>query len=342
MIESVFKNEEVLSSEYLPEILPHREEQIKYFSELLTLVLKKKRVPNIFIYGPPGIGKTASIKFVFRKFEEWSDKVKTIYINCWDYRTAFSILVKLANSLEIFVPRRGWGKDEVLERIIEKLKKSNFSLVICLDEVDQAEEEILYDLLRLNQYVSIPVMLIFISNHKDVFVNKEARIKSSLNLEEIEFKPYTLNEMKDILKERMKLAFFDFENACVLLVANYAVKKGGDVRIGLQILLKAGRLAEKENSKKLKVKHVKEVLKEEIGSPKEKLIEEKLNPIEREILEIVKEKEVTSGELYEEIRKKFKISERKLREYVNQLAKRKLLKIEERRAKGYTRIISKF
>ena len=338
----LLKDENVLLAEYLPEFLPHRENQIKQLANNLLPASKGRNPQNTFIYGPPGIGKTACVKFVFREFEKYSERVKTIYINCWDYKTVYSNLVKAALSLGIFVPRRGWGKDEIIEKIVEWLNKTKKSLIVCLDEVDQLEEEALYDWLRLNQYVKNPIGIVFISNHKDVFVDKEPRIRSSLRIEEIEFKPYTFNEMKDILLERAKLAFTSFENAAILLAASYAINKGGDVRVGLECLLKAGRIADRENASKLKVEHVKKVLGK-VKEVKPKIIEKKLSKVEKIIMDLLKERSYTSGELYKKVSEKIKISERKLRDYVNNLAKRKLIKVEEKRLKtrGYTRIISK-
>ncbi|MEM5882954.1 MAG: AAA family ATPase [Candidatus Aenigmatarchaeota archaeon] len=343
----IFKNEEVLSPDYLPDFLPHREDKIKQIARNLMPVAKGLAGQNTFIFGPPGIGKTHVVKFVFREFEEFSESVKTIYINCWSYNTALSILTKIANELEIFVPRRGISKDEVLERLIEFLGKTKKGLVVCLDEVDQLifkSEEVLYDLLRINQYLKNPVCLVFISNFKDVFVKLDPRIKSSLRIEEIEFKPYNLQEMKDILEERIKKAFHSVEEGVSILVANFTVKKGSDVRVGLECLLGAGRLAESENSDKLKVLHVKKVLLE-VEPVKPKILEESVSENERVILEILKEKKsLSSGKLYEEYCKRVEkpVSDRAFRNFIKHLNQVKLIKTKEvkKGMKGKTRIIS--
>ncbi|MCS7106300.1 MAG: AAA family ATPase [Candidatus Aenigmarchaeota archaeon] len=345
----IFKNEEVLSPEYLPEFLPHREDKIKEIARNLMPVARGAKGQNTFIFGPPGIGKTHVVKFVFREFEDFSENVKTIYINCWEYNTSLAVLTKIANELEIFVPRRGISKDEVLERLVEFLDKTKKGLVVCLDEVDQLifkTQEVLYDLLRINQYLKNPVCLIFISNFKDVFVNLDPRIKSSLRVEEIEFKPYTVQEMKDILEERIRYAFHSAEEGVAILVANFAVQKGSDVRIGLECLLRAGRLAESENSDKLKVSHVKKVLPE-VEPVKPKILEESVSENEKVILEILKEKKsLTSGELYKEYCKKSEkpVSDRAFRDLINHLLQVKLIKVKEvkKGIKGRTRIISIF
>ena len=289
--------EEVLLPEYLPPLLPHRETHVKQLADNLLPAAQGRKPQNTFLYGAPGLGKTAVLKFVFREFEEFSSSVKTVYINCWDFRTAHATLVRVATQFGIFVPRKGWGKDEVLQKIVEALKKSKLALILGLDEVDQLDREALYHWLRLNQYVENPVGLVLVSNHPETFLFKEPRIRSSLGLEEIEFRPYSLSEMKDILKQRATHAFRDYEPAAILLAASHAVQKGSDVRVGLECLLRAGRIAEKENANKLKVEHVKKVLKE-VKEVKPKLIEQKLSSKEKIIIDILKEGELTSGELY--------------------------------------------
>lgn len=337
---TIFKNEKILSPDYLPEMLPHREHQIKQVADNLLPASKGRQPQNTFLFGPPGIGKTVSIKSVFRQFEEFSG-IKTIYINCWDYKTATAVLSKIVIDLGYPVQRRGWAKDEIFSRLIEVLNKLNKSLIICLDEVDQLEEEALYDLLRLT--AKNPLGIVAISNNQFVFSSFEARIRSSLSMDEIEFKPYTLVEMKDILQERVKHALTSVDNGVILLAANHAVQKGGDVRIGLQCLMKAGRIAEQDNAGKLKVDHIRKVLKE-VGKAKPEILKEKVIDHEKRILEILNDgNKWQSGNLYKKYCETCEnpVSDRAFRDFVNHLVEINLIKINKRRLNGSTRIISK-
>ena len=336
----IFKNEEILSHDYLPELLPHREQQIKQLANNLLPASKGRQPQNTFIHGSPGIGKTASMKHVFREFEEYSG-IKTTYINCWDCRTATAVLSKIAIDLGYPVQRRGWGKDEIFGKLVEVLNKSSKSLIVCLDEVDQLDQEALYDLLRLD--VKNPIGLVAISNNPFVFANIEARIKSSLAMDDIEFKPYNLAEMKDILQERVKYALTSVEDGVVLLAANHAVQKGGDVRIGLQCLFKAGRIAEQESSDKVKVMHIKNVLKE-VKEVKPEILKEKVSDEEKIILEILHDGRIwKSGDLYEKYCELAKdpVSDRLFRDCVNHLGEVNLVKIRKRNFQGSIRLISK-
>jgi len=333
----IFRNEEALSPEYLPEFLPHRETQIERIAKNIQPACRGRPVQNMFIYGKPGIGKTACVKFVFREFEDYSERVKTVYINTWNYNTAMAVLTKVVSELGFFIQRRGLSRDEVIERLIEALKKTRKSLIVCLDEVDQLikkDESALYDLLRLNQYVDNPIGLIMISNYKDVFADVEPRIKSSLNVEEIEFKPYTLEEMKDILNERCKLAFKPgvVQEGVVLLCANHAIQRGGDVRISLECLRKAARVCEEEDSGKLTVEHVKKILRG-VGALKLKLMQENLKGVDKNIIDLLKERnEMSSSKLYEKYVERYgEISRYGLMKHINHLKKIGLVKTKDLR-----------
>ena len=319
---NVFKREEVLYPEYLPLNLPHREGQIKLISENLSLLLKNGKPTNIFIYGPPGVGKTAVSKFILREFEQYSG-IKNIYINCWQYNTSFAVLSEIGIAIGAFVSRRGWAKDEIFSRIVQTMENNRLNLIIVLDEIDQLiknDPNVLYDLLRIENYTKQKIGLIFISNDKYVFRNVEDRIKSSLNLEEIEFKPYTFLEMKDIVEQRMKEAFVAYEEGVSALVAAKAAEKG-DVRIALEILLKAGRMAKD----KLRVEDVKKVIREEIN-PRAQEIMKVLSEEEKRILEIL-DKPKTTKEIFEELKKSIKISRTEFYRVLDEMIRRGLIKI---------------
>lgn len=55
----IFENRDVLRHDYVPEKLPHREEQIKHLGRMVAPILNDSRCSNIFIYGKTGTGKTA-------------------------------------------------------------------------------------------------------------------------------------------------------------------------------------------------------------------------------------------------------------------------------------------
>jgi Cdc6-like AAA superfamily ATPase len=173
-----------------------------------------------------------------------------------------------------------------------------------------------------------------ISNYPDIFVNVEPRIKSSLNIEELEFKPYTIQEMKDILTERCKYALRpgSLEEGVILLCANHAINKGGDVRIGLECLRKAARICEEENSDRIKIEYVKRILKE-TGPVKLKIMQGRLEGVEKNIVELLsKEEKITSTDLHNNYVKIFGgISQFGLTKHIKHLEDIGMVRVEESR-----------
>ena len=129
--------EEYLDPEYLPEVLPHRENEISAIFELLKPIIDGRRPINVFIYGPAGIGKTAVAKFVLRKFRE--EGVKGIYINCWYYRTEGAILAEFLRQMDIPMPRKGRSIDEFVREFRKAVE--GLRCIVVLDEIDSIENE---------------------------------------------------------------------------------------------------------------------------------------------------------------------------------------------------------
>ena len=81
---NIFKDREVLRHDYVPDKLPHREEQICCLGEIVAPVLKSSRCSNLFVYGKTGTGKTAVIKYVLNrladKAREFGAPVKVCYV----------------------------------------------------------------------------------------------------------------------------------------------------------------------------------------------------------------------------------------------------------------------
>ncbi len=163
--------------------------------------------------------------------------------------------------------RRGVAYDELYDLLVSELRKARVFPVICFDEVDHLlprGAEVLYDLSRLREE-SIPALLIMITNDQFVFMNVDPRIKSSLRpVEEIPYKPYNFEQMKEIIKMRVEFAFQKgvVDDEAIDYLAEVATEMGGDVRIARETLLRAGELAKKDRKFKVTINHIKRALSE--------------------------------------------------------------------------------
>jgi len=263
----IFRDREVLRHDYLPERLPHRENQMRCLGEMLAPVLKGARASNIFIYGKTGTGKTAVVKCVlgqlFRKASEFSLPIKVCYVNCRLAGTEYRVISSLCDSLDTSVPFTGLSLGEVFDRFQSGLETRRLLLVAVLDEIDALIKTkgdiLLYELTRVNETLNhSKASLVGISNDLRFKEFLDPRVLSSLSEEEMVFRPYDANELQDILNDRAKLAFQSevSVDGAVRLCAALAAAEHGDARRALDLLRVAGELAEREGKRLISEEHV--------------------------------------------------------------------------------------
>lgn len=268
----VFKDREVLRHDYLPERLPHRENQIRRLGETVAPVLKGARCSNIFVYGKTGTGKTAVTKYVLTRLEakarEFGAPVSFCYVNCRLAGTEYRVLVSLCDSIQLSIPFTGLSVGEVFERFKKGLDAARKIMIIVLDEVGvlvkSRSDTLLYELTRINEALSrSKVSIIGISNDLRLKEFLDPRVLSSLSEEEIVFRPYDAQELRDILAERARMAFREtaLSEGALSLCAALAAAEHGDARRALDLLRVAGEVAERAGVEMVTEEHIREAEK---------------------------------------------------------------------------------
>ncbi len=268
----LFRDREVLRHDYLPEKLPHREEQIRLLGQAVAPVLKDARCSNIFIYGKTGTGKTAVAKYVLSHLEtkakEYGSPVKSCYVNCRMTGSEYRVFASLSQSLGLAIPFTGLSAGEVFDRFRSGLNASRIILIVVLDEIDALVKDrgdgILYELTRINETLTqSKVSIIGISNDLRLKEFLDPRVFSSLSEEEMVFRPYDASELRNILLERSKLSFFDgsLSEAALSICSALAAAEHGDARRALDLLRVSGEVAERQLSKVITEEHVRDAEK---------------------------------------------------------------------------------
>ncbi len=320
---TIIKNETPLTEAFMPERLLHREGQKQYLASCMKPVVAGRAPRNVFLFGPTGVGKTSLLNWMTDELENTTDNVKTVYVNCWKNTTPHAIVSKIVSDLKIFTnPKK--QTLELLEDLNSYLLRSSKKIIIALDEVDRiADYDILYDFTR-NGYG-----LVLISNDEFALVDVDARIKSSLSLETIEFKAYTTQEMFEILKDRANISFMPGSIDDVFTKVA-AVNADGDARVGIEILRKAALFAEDEGKKKIEKEHIIRARKDALHLKTSQILGT-LTEDHKLLFQIISEKQnILSSELHEEYKTRAKapISERTYRKYLNALTSLRLVKAE--------------
>ena len=194
--ESLFKNEIALDYSFLPKILPHREQQQRHIANCVKPLMLGKNGRNLFIFGAPGIGKTAALRYVLNELEEQTDEVIPIYINCWQKNTTFKIIIDICEQLGYRLTHN--KRTEELFTILKTMLNKK-AVVFAFDEADKLEDfDFLYSILEEIYKKSV----FLITNYNDWFDDLDERVRSRLMSESLEFKPYNFEETKDILRQR--------------------------------------------------------------------------------------------------------------------------------------------
>jgi archaeal cell division control protein 6 len=269
---SIFRDREVLRHDYLPERLPHREQQIRGLGQTVAPVLKGARSSNILIYGKPGTGKTAVVKYVLSHLEfkakEFRAPVQFCYVNCRMAGSEYRVFSSLCQSMGITVPFTGLSVGEVFDRFKTGLDRAATTFTVVLDEADALirahGDGLLYELTRMNEMLhNSRVSIIGISNDLRLKELLDPRVLSSLSEEEMVFRPYDASELRNILAERAGSAFCDnaLTDAALGLCAALAAAEHGDARRALDLLRVAGEVAEREGAAVVTEEHVREAEK---------------------------------------------------------------------------------
>ncbi|MGO8806644.1 MAG: Cdc6/Cdc18 family protein [Candidatus Bathyarchaeia archaeon] len=263
----LFKDREVLRTDYVPEKLPHREEQIKLLGQTVAPVLKNARCSNIFIYGKTGTGKTAVAKHVLSHLEfkakEYGSLVKFCYINCRMTGSEYRVFAALSQSVGMTIPFTGLSVGEVFDRFRAGLDSSKIIFIIVLDEIDALIKDqgdaFMYELTRINETLKKSrVSIIGISNDLRLKEFLDPRVFSSLSEEELVFRPYDAAELRNILSERSKLSFREnvLTEPALSVCSALAAAEHGDARRALDLLRVAGEVAERQGAATITEEHV--------------------------------------------------------------------------------------
>jgi cell division control protein 6 len=276
----IFRDRSKLSPRYMPEELPHRQAQIQ---QLVQVFSESPNDPDKFpltilqVIGVAGIGKTSTVirssKIVEEQFAKNRLILKTAYINLkLQGGNKYAIYRFLLERLAPELPAQGLSAEEMLRYLLHYLRENKRYALIIIDEIDyliktNKDSGIIYDLTRLNEFEPDKPCnvkgVIFIARSTEFYSRLDPAELSTLGRVPMEFRPYTLQQVSDILESRSAQAFnpktigSDVIDKVASITTSPEVN--GDVRYALDLLLYAGNLAESQSAGRVVLDHVRKV-----------------------------------------------------------------------------------
>ncbi|WP_254762556.1 ORC1-type DNA replication protein [Natrinema marinum] len=327
--ESVFKNEHVFEIDYVPETFKHREGQTQGLTYALRPAVRGSRPLNVMVRGPPGTGKTTAIQKLFDEVGAQTSDVRTIRVNCQVNATRYSVFSRLfEGTFDYEPPSSGISFKKLFGQIAEKLVEEDRVLVVALDDVnylfyENEASDTLYSLLRAHEeYPGAKIGVIVVSSDPalDVIDELDSRVQSVFRPEDVYFPVYDQPEIADILAERVERGFHDgvISRETLEYVAELTADSG-DLRVGIDLLRRAGLNAEMRASRTVERQDVEEAYE------KSKYINlsrslSGLTDTERTLLEVIAEHDGDqAGEVYEVFHERSELGYTRYSEIVNKL-----------------------
>ncbi|CQH62192.1 Orc1-type DNA replication protein [Halobacterium hubeiense] len=341
--ESVFRDEHVLEIDYVPEVFQHRESQLQTLQYALRPAVRGNRPLNVMVRGPPGTGKTTAVQKLFGELGG-QHGVRTVRVNCQVDSTRYAVFSRIFE--EIFdyePPSSGISFKKLFGQVAERIADDDEVLVVALDDVnylfyeDEASDT-LYSLLRAHETHSgakVGVIVVSSDLDLDVIENLDGRVQSVFRPEEAYFASYDRGEITDILRDRVEVGFReDAVPTTVLDRVAELTDEAGDLRVGIDLLRRAGLHAESRASTTVELEDVEAV------SEKAKNIHlsrslRALSETERTLVETVADCDgEQAGDVYDAFNDRTDLGYTRYTEIVNKLDKLGLIDAEYEQLDG--------
>jgi cell division control protein 6 len=217
---------------------------------------------RVIITGDVGTGKTALCQRfgadITTEANKRNVKIHYVHVNCREYRGKVSLIIQHAvNVLRPNFPKRGFSSEEILRTLLQNLDEENSYMILALDEFDSIIEtegsDAVYSLTRLQEMrANLPQRISLICIMRDLKPTEhlDASARSTLQRNILHLEKYSKEQLLDILNDRVTMAFEPaiVSEETISLTADLARGETGHARFAIELLWRAGKYADAEDS----------------------------------------------------------------------------------------------
>ncbi|GAA5434805.1 AAA family ATPase [Haloarcula japonica] len=278
---SVFANKDLVHPDTIIDAnrIVGRDEQLDRIIELLLPAVKGGRQDNILQFGPSGTGKSliinATAEEVATLCENRGVDFGVIRINCQrissEDKAVYAMLqdVSEKTGAEVGIKKQGTATSDKYDRLYEIVNERFEAILFILDEIDYLTgnsnddepdySRLLYQLSRATAEGDIEgrSAVAALTNDTQLIQKLDGRTASSFNPDNVVFPDYDATQIRAILEHRED-AFRDgvLSGDVIPLAAAFAAQDEGDARKAIDLLRKAGEMADREGSGTVEERHV--------------------------------------------------------------------------------------
>jgi len=269
---SVFKDENKLDINYVPARLPHREQQLNLLNQFFRFATENpgKMTQRVLITGKIGTGKTVLAQLfgqtITKTAQQRGINLHYVHVNCRECKGSFfMILQRIILKFSPNFPRRGYSAQELLQALMQVLDEQKAFVILTMDELDsliRAEgTDALYSLTRVHDdhtTTTQRLSLLGIIRDTALMNTLDSSTRSTLQHNLIQLDEYSKTQLLDILNDRVTSAFYDntVPSQTLSLIAEDAALEGGDARYAIELLWRAGKYADADDSREVSPEHV--------------------------------------------------------------------------------------
>lgn len=263
----VFKDQAKLSFDFVPENLPGRDKEIDSLGRLFRPVVYDRMGQTALIIGPVGSGKTAVVKrfcqMLLDAGLENKRRIEYVHVNCRTRKSESMVLLSILTHFDQRFPDRGFSIPEMIEILIKHLKRRECHLVIALDEADvllkRSGSDLVYSFTRIQEEDADllgALSLILISQKSVMQLMDRASLSTFKRTNIVEFGKYDREVLKQIVDQRVELAYHPnvVEDGVSEMIAAMS-EEYGDARFAIELLEKAGMVAEEKGDETVSPEH---------------------------------------------------------------------------------------